>query len=466
MPYWVRMCVALSRLHVAFYVPYGSTSHRPRPRPHSYQAIFTEEQALHFSQCSHRKVVNTAPQRWSGVSGVLEATVTNRAAIDGVYAEEGNDSPLSLYIDEIDELYSLIEPVAELIATCQQTHVPTGHAAVLGLATLKLSTLNADAPLHILTPTRKPTQGGTEGVGGEEGTTARAHNDLTRVGREVREHLASALNWRDFDKRYKSTVSERTGLVFDMQMGLHPRTAGLQYVSRLAPTEGHAAVVKKGITDKIIALAVELADKEAECKGIKPEHGEPAAKRAPTASAPGNTHPMFANARNQKEATTTSIMESLGLMTTMEEAATASPTERARAELETLRSAKIGHLSCEGVLKWWKRWERSYPLLARAARAVFGAPASVMVQERDLGAAGRMTTSSRSAGDAKYVEMVLFLHGNLDLIPDNIPELPADGVNGVQTKIPGRFSNPVLELFALDGEFGPVDLTNADENQG
>ncbi|CAN0050225.1 unnamed protein product [Ectocarpus fasciculatus] len=405
------------------------------------KAIFTEEQVLHFSQCSHRKVVNTAPHRWSSVRGVLEATVANRAAIDGVCAEEGNDSPLSPY------LCSLIEPVAKLIATCQQTHVPTGQAALLGLAALKLSTLNVDVPLDIPTPARKPTQGGTEGFGGEEGTTARAHNDLTRVGREAREHLASALNWRDFDARYKSTVSDSTDLVFDMQMGLHPCTAGLEYVDRLAPTEGHAAVVKKSVTDKLIALAVELAAKEAE----------------------RNAHPTFANAESQKEATTSAIMAGLGLIKTRDEGASASPIERARAELEALRSLDVGALSgdvgCEGVLKWWKRWEHSYPLLARAARVVFAAPASVMVQERDLSAAGRMMTSSRSTGDAKYVEMVLFLHGNLDLIPENIPELPAGGVDGPQTKIPGRLSNPMPELHVLDGAFGPLDLTDGDESE-
>ncbi|CAM9150367.1 unnamed protein product [Ectocarpus sp. 8 AP-2014] len=432
--------------------------------------IFTEEQLLHFSQCSNRKVVNAAPQRWSGVTSILEATVTNRAAINEVYAEEGKDSPLSPHVHEIDELYSLIQPVAEVIATCQQTHVPTGQAAVLGLAALKLSTLNADAHLDILTPASKPTHGATEAAGGEQRTTARAHNDLTRVGREARERLASALNWRDFDKRYKSTVSESTDLVFDMQMGLHPCTADLQYVSRLAPTEEHAAAVKKSITDKIIALAVQLADKEAERKGINAEHGEPAAKGAPQASTPGNTYPMFASAQYQKEATTTAIMAGLGLIPTRNEKTSASPMERARAELETLRSAKedalFGDTSCEGVLNWWDRREHSYPLLARAARVVFAAPASVMVQERDLSSAGRMMTSSRSTGDAEYVEMVLFLHGNVDLLPEIIPELPADGVNGVQTKIPGRLSNPMLELHALDGGFGPVDLTNDDDSEG
>ncbi|CAM9217630.1 unnamed protein product, partial [Ectocarpus sp. 4 AP-2014] len=335
--------------------------------------------------------------------------------------------PLSPHVHEIDELFSLIQPVAEVIATCQQTQVPTGQAAVLGLAALRLATLNVDAPLDILTPASKPTRGATEGAGGEQRTTARAHTDLTRVGREARERLASALNWRDFDKRYKSTVSESTDLVFDMQMGLHPCTAGLQYVSRLAPTVGHAAVVKKSITDKIIALAVELADKEAQRKGIEAEHDEPAAKRAPQASAPGNTCPVFASAQYHKAATTTAILAGLGLIATRDEETSASPKECARAELETLRSANedalFGDTNCEGVLNWWKRKGHSYPLLARAARVVFAAPASVMVQERDLSSAGRMMTSSRSTGDAEFVDMVLFLHGNVDLLPEIIPEL-------------------------------------------
>ncbi|CAM9923899.1 unnamed protein product, partial [Laminaria digitata] len=96
-------------------------------------------------------------------------------------------------------------------------------------------------------------------------------------------------------------------------------------------------------------------------------------------------------------------------------------------------------LSCEGVLEWWKRWAESYPLLARVARVVFGAPASAAVLERDFSAAGRMMTSSRSSTDSKYVEMILFLHGNLDIIPRDILKLSPDIV---QTKIPGRLLNP------------------------
>ena len=90
---------------------------------------------------------------------------------------------------------------------------------------------------------------------------------------------------------------------------------------------------------------------------------------------------------------------------------------------------------------------------------VFGAPASAAVLERDFSAAGRMMTSSRSTTDGKYVEMILFLHGNLDLIPLD------DGVNGVRSKIPGRLLNPIAGLEELDGAFGPVDLADVAESE-
>ncbi|CAB1110805.1 unnamed protein product [Ectocarpus sp. CCAP 1310/34] len=103
-------------------------------------------------------------------------------------------------------------------------------------------------------------------------------------------------------------------------------------------------------------------------------------------------------------------------------------------------------------------WAHVYPLLARVARVVFGAPASAAVLERDFSNAGRMMTSSRRTMDSTtYVEMILFLHGNLDLIPEDITKL-TEAV--ARSKIPGRLANPVEGLEQLDGAFAPVDLTD------
>ncbi|CAN0026993.1 unnamed protein product, partial [Ectocarpus fasciculatus] len=362
-------------------------------------------------------------------------------------------------MDEIEELYSLIKPVAELIVLCQQTRVPAGQAALIALATLKLTTLNVNKPLNIITPARKLAQGGTAGVGGGERKTTsapRGPEELTSVASQARVQLEQAVHSRWFRKRYHSPETQATDYVFDMQMALHPTTAALEYVDSLASTPEYAATVKTAITDKIVALAVELKQRDEEREGgegAADSQGAPAAKRArPTP--PGTVHPVFARSGNKQEEATTAACVSLGLFT-KGGGAVQGPTleERVRAELKTLQSVQAGSLAGEMapklVLQWWKRWESSYPLLARVARVVFGAPASAAVLERDFSDAGRMMTSSRSSTDTKYVEMVLFLHGNLDLIPEDIPELPAEGPNSVQTKIPGRLADPNPELEEL-----------------
>ena len=171
--------------------------------------------------------------------------------------------------NEIDELYSIIKPAARAMVACQQTHVPTGQAVVLALATLKLTTLNSDAPLDILTPARKLAQGATDGIyGGEQpaSRTAREPSSLTAVARDTRKHLLEAVCWRWFDKRYKDDISEDTNYLFDMQMALHPHSADLAYVNKLAPTSKRTTAVKTITVEKVISLAAKLAEAAAAAK--------------------------------------------------------------------------------------------------------------------------------------------------------------------------------------------------------
>lgn len=65
--------------------------------------------------------------------------------------------------------------------------------------------------------------------------------------------------------------------------------------------------------------------------------------------------------------------------------------------------------------------------------------------------------------DSKYMEMILFLQGNLDFMPQDIPKLTEVVA---RTKIPGRLVNPLEGLDQLDGAFAPVDLTDEEEASG
>ena len=86
--------------------------------------------------------MNAAPQRWSGVTGVLEAILVHWEAIDTMFEREGKPNPLDDWRLEIEELYSIFKPCTDVIVQCQLTSVPTGPTALFGLESLKLTTLN------------------------------------------------------------------------------------------------------------------------------------------------------------------------------------------------------------------------------------------------------------------------------------------------------------------------------------
>jgi len=234
-------------------------------------------------------------------------------------------------------------------------------------------------------------------------------------------------------------------------------------VDPLAATSQRATAVKLTIKEKVIELAVKLAEAAAAAKeGGTTTPAEPAAKRARQAAAPGSVHPIFKAPANKSAEATSRLYARLGLFGLGGARADEAPPsfeQTAHQEFTKLQAVHAG-LSCDDVLMWWKTWGDFNPLLARVARVVFGAPASAAVLERDFSDAGRMMTSSRSTMDSKYVEMILFLHGNLDLIPQDIPKLSAAAA---QDKIPGRLVNPVEGLEQLDGAFAPVDLTDGEE---
>ena len=98
--------------------------------------------------------------------------------------------------------------------------------------------------------------------------------------------------------------------------------------------------------------------------------------------------------------------------------------------------------------------------MARVARVLLSVPASFAVLERDFSAAGRPITSSRSNLSAAYAEMVMFLIGNIEHMPIEVPALSTE--QALQA-VPRRLSNPKAEVSALAaGEAGSAGEAGVD----
>jgi hypothetical protein len=119
------------------------------------------------------------------------------------------------------------------------------------------------------------------------------------------------------------------------------------------------------------------------------------------------------------------------------------PQQRADAEVTRYLSGADFHArGCtlsNALATFWEREDikRLFPLLCLVARTVFGHPASAGGIERDFGVAALMLTNKRSLTDVAFVEMVLFLHANMEHIP--LPcNIPIILQQFVADHIPGR----------------------------
>lgn len=430
--------------------------------------------------------VDGAPHWWVGFSAVLEKILVCWRAMDSVAANDEQDGPLTSLKAELQEIHSLLQPISQLMVDCEVTDKPSGAAGLLGLAAVKLSTLDLSKPLEIVNPTAK-TSGEAEaedmaihGLGYSQGSVAgdesaktwRPHAKLTPAARKMRAMLLDSVNARWFEPRYSSTSNAHPDYVLDMQLMCHPATASLRYVDQLSDTKEHAAKVKRTITDQFVSLAVTRAEKATASAGgseSSKQHVQYASqlptthrdKRSKTSDADGNASgwsKIFANAGSKKDVARSNKFADLGLLETVGPDGPPKPSVKSivEAELDEFKSipgVTLGNLPLEQVLDYWKRGGFTrFPHLARAARTLLAVPASAAVVEKDFSAAGRLMASLRRTTDSAWIEMILFLHGNLDLVPTVVPELPH---TEMENAIPERLRKPDPDLALLEGNFGP-----------
>ena len=73
-------------------------------------------------------------------------------------------------------------------------------------------------------------------------------------------------------------------------------------------------------------------------------------------------------------------------------------------------------------------------------------PASSTVLERDFKTAGRLMTEARSRLHNAFAEMVLFLNGNKEIVPHEVPRLTTEQATEV---MPRRLASPCAETDTL-----------------
>ena len=417
--------------------------------------MYEDIQHLMFGKAT--KLLNAVPHRWISICKVLEEVLRNWAALEEHYVkkERGAAFPLATYKTEIEELYSLMKPIAVLMQESQQTGVPTGLNTFLALVMLRCSTLDASKPLLITVPCKALAE--------EAGTTItttvdRPAENLKPVTANTRQMLLVAVNKRFFDKRYnRAVVSDPPpGYVFEMAACMSPCFVQLMWLSAVCSSQKEAQCVGKLIKDKVVDLMVSMAQGMGE-EPVKEPEGDGGKSTAPREKRKLGPFAAVASPNKKSNEATKRLLAS-GVFG----GSSSSKTDKKWPAVLTMREvcqhefdrfqqrfegACVDDYPVGDLLEFWTKEGRSlYPNMARAARVLLSVPASSAVLERDFSTAGRLITESRSKLDAAYAEMVLFLNGNQEYIPQEVPALSTEQALQAVLK---RLSEPRPEIERL-----------------
>ncbi|CAN0433432.1 unnamed protein product, partial [Ectocarpus sp. 12 AP-2014] len=394
------------------------------------------------------KLVNAVPHRWISTCNVLEEILRSWQALEEHYQknEQGGTFPLAQHKTVIEELYSLMKPVSVIMKESQEKGVPTGLSTFAALVMLRADTLDVTKPLEVTVPRKATT---TDGAHTSATTTIeRPADSLQDVTTTTRTMLAAALDKRFFSKRYDASVVAvpPSDYVFEMAACMSPALHTLPWLTSMCSSDEEAGRVHKLIKGKVVDLMVKLAE------GAGAEPGK--ATEGDTSGASASAPPPFKRSRGPLTVGTTERTKRLlksGVFGGSKSSTSRDdgPSELTMKEvcqqefdrfMARFADTTISDYPIEVLLEFWAGEGKAlYPNMARAARVLLSVPASSAVLERDFSTAGRLITGARSRLSAAYVEMVLFLNGNQQYIPMEVPKLSK--TQG-QEAVPRRLSNP------------------------
>ena len=114
------------------------------------------------------------------------------------------------------------------------------------------------------------------------------------------------------------------------------------------------------------------------------------------------------------------------------------------------------------------RWKVS--CLYKVVQAVLGHLASAASIERDFSRSGILITGRRSSIEATFLEMILFLAANYELIPPTIPAICRADINSYVPKRPSELrSFDIVDLLnngGYDDDTGDFEEPGDDEYTG
>jgi hAT family C-terminal dimerisation region len=310
---------------------------------------------------------------------------------------------------ELQELYSIIRPLVDIVVEAQTAKYPVCARVVLMLATLRKEAtglLSLGAPL-------------------------------------MRTKLRAPMDSR-FYTEYSS--AQRRSNMLDMNAALHPCFTGLNHLDVVMGAT-QAAVIRQKVwddiekrgVDAIIAKRAQLAARDDSDMHSDLDALSESNAGLSLAGSEGPPRKLFrgVTGSRQRAAAAARAEADEGFLDFADAAvvSVAAPQEQTpqvimRAEIESFKlneKASLREVPLDGMLAFWQKAQTRYPNLAHVAQQVLGHSASAGAIEREFGIGSSIMSPRRGSLDAGMFEVLLFLWASFDIIPKFIPDLSCTG---------------------------------------
>lgn len=378
----------------------------------------------HFGCTMKGRLQQGVPQRWVSNKKTLQVFLERWQVLDDYYrVEEKVLFPVCTLQREIQELYSLMCPVANIISAAQSNTNIVAPSMLMRMIQLRLS-LQDHCPLVMLDPAAQKRY--HMQMGPKPPLVQCRHIELTETGKITKMLLADGLDKRFFKPRYfkqSHPSSHRKVPLHDVAAALVPNSRELRYLDKVVqldpsfnPEIDNAAALATCLRERVWGfISAQVASVvETTHNSISTDELGSSAKRQCTRNADRilctdvsgdhiDVMGLF-DAIQRKDVNINSPSPSASDLACEE-------VERYRKLLVLTEADHINLLKPENILPWWNKVGAvQFPYLSVVARAVFGVPPSSAVLEKDFSAADDLITRKRGSIDAVFAEMVLFLH--------------------------------------------------------
>ncbi|CAB1098026.1 unnamed protein product [Ectocarpus sp. CCAP 1310/34] len=427
------------------------------------------------------KIPNQAPQRWLTLVRTMERVIRLWHVLRKLYSDAGKNFILEEgdNKDCIPQLYSLLQSLSSVTRDGQYGGLPMLADIYIKFGMLKMGVLNSSADLKVfdIPPL------------GEDGLPDRkeqkkplrhkmvAHDELHPVAQKARDKLCRALVSRFYGHVWDDSCLDPS-MFCDAACLLTPPFSEGNYLSAMkltAEEDDNLAAVStvvaptsdEDVREKLEGIWAEI--KKRAVTAVKTEQNRVAGegggqgsdpfKRARTSGAVPSRRKNYEDDFSMFGCNEVAPSQSDGGDVDFVE-------EEVSGEIIRYKGVfmKPIDLPPSDVLAYWNKvGKQMFPSLKYVAQQTFGSQASAAQIERDFSHCGLFSTGNRSRAEEYWLEMVMVLKGNYELIPD-YKDIPSIDSKDIRKCLPAKYSVGGLQLVVI--VIGKADRGGAREHRG